>query len=85
MTLIGTAVSLKPTQGAYQKTFTGVIVAETKAQFTVRSVELGERKFKKADGMPVARYHQQFPCYRAEVQRAEQADKAVPGSAGGAG
>jgi RNase P/RNase MRP subunit p29 len=66
MSLIGKTVSLIPTQGAYQKPFNGRVVHETATQFAVESESfIGRRKFRKSDGMPVAKADQAFPRYRA--------------------
>lgn len=70
MALIGKVVALKPTQGAYQKVLTGRVVHETSTQFAVESESfIGTRKFRKCDGLPVAKADQAFPCYRAVVEQ----------------
>lgn len=67
MSLLGKKVKLNPTQGVYQKILEGVVVSETATQFEVTAEGIRPRKFRKADGMPVAKLHRQFPCYKAEL------------------
>lgn len=67
MSLVGKKATLKPTQGAYQKTLEGVVTGETATQFEVTADGIRARKFRKADGLPVAKQHRQFPCYKAEI------------------
>ena len=62
---LGQKVRLVPSQGAYQKEKQGTVTSLTKTQFGVTaSGELGEVRYRIADGFPVRKIDEQFPCYR---------------------
>jgi hypothetical protein len=62
--LVGKEVTLKPTQGAYQKVAKGEIVEETPTRITVRLVgRLDRITFIKSTGSPYSERDKKFPCY----------------------
>lgn len=63
--LVGQKVRLVPTQGAYQKEKQGTVTSITKTQVGVTADgELGEVRYRIADGLPVRKIDQQFPRYK---------------------
>lgn len=65
---LGQNVRLVPTQGAYQKEKQGTVTSLTKTQVGVtEDGELGEVRYRIADGLPVRKIDQQFPCYKVVV------------------
>lgn len=68
MTFVGKAITLTPTQGAYQKTVTGRVVHETATQITVEAEGFRSKKFRKSDWLPVSIIDQDFPCYKAVIK-----------------
>jgi len=62
---LGLEVRLVPTQGAYQKEKIGTVTSLTKTQVGVTvDGTLSEVRFRIADGFPVRKIDQQFPCYK---------------------
>lgn len=66
--LVGKIITLKPTQGGYQKPARGTIEEETPTRITVRLAERYElRTFLKSDGQPYSRHDAVFPRYVADM------------------
>ena len=67
--MIGSEVSIIPTEGCHQKTLTGTVIGETKKQIRVK-VEgwLAPRSFRRSDGHPILKYDRQFPCYCLKIE-----------------
>lgn len=62
---LGQKVRLVPTQEAHQKEKQGTVTSVTKTQVGVTADgELSEVRFRIADGFPVKKIDQQFPCYK---------------------
>lgn len=62
---IGRPCLLNPTQGAYQKQKSGVVVDETKTILKVRvEGEIYDWKFSKKDMLRTGRDKNTFPCYQ---------------------
>lgn len=62
---LGQNVRLVPTQGANQNEKHGTITSLTKTQLGVTANgELGEVRYRIADGFPFRKIDQQFPCYK---------------------
>ena len=61
----GQKVRLVPTQGGYQKEKPGTVTSVTKTQVGVTADgERFEIRYRLADGFPVHKIDQQFPCYK---------------------
>lgn len=68
MEYVGKTITIRPTEGCYQKTHEGCrIVSETGARFVARFPNGKERTFKKSDGRPVYVIDKQFPVYVADL------------------
>lgn len=60
----GDVVRLVPTQGCYQKERSGSVIKVTEKRVKVAPSDGGcAVSFNLSDGMPVAKYDRQFPCY----------------------
>lgn len=61
---IGRAVTLRPTEGCYQKNKQGTVVAISETRVTVKFYDSGEEViFLKSNGQPYYSKDKQFPCY----------------------
>lgn len=69
MSLVGKNVTIKPTQGAYQKSVPRVILHETATQITVQAEGFNGKRFRKSDGLPVSKFDREsFPCCKVEIE-----------------
>lgn len=65
----GELVRLVPTQGGHQKERAGTVVRVTPTQVAVRPVDgMYDVMYRLADGLPVRKFDQQFPCYAVRPQ-----------------
>lgn len=72
----GEAVRLVPTQGGYQKERSGSVIRVTPTQVVVRPADgMCDVTFRLADGLPVRKYDQQFPCYAVRPQTSSVGEK----------
>lgn len=61
--LKGSTVTLRPTEGGYQKEKTGTVVHDTPKRIKVYVDGVGVRTFNKSDGMPATKADAAFPRY----------------------
>ena len=64
MSLVGKKVTLKPTQGAYQKARQAVVLQETATQIEIEAEGFSGKRFRKSDGLAVLKRDRQFPCFK---------------------
>lgn len=73
---IGQQVLLVPSKGAYQKPMIGEVTSITAKQVGVKHPgRASEIRHRISDGMPVLKYHQQFPCYLVKPMPEEVKDE----------